>query len=119
MKNVNAKINDAIISDHATAISGRLGVVTSYDQFTNTATVGITKQQTNEIEQFITKVMCPRQLGVQAVAPQPGDQCWVAFKDNNITQPLITQFYNHRYDQFDYGKQTKSQNTMPSYLLGL
>jgi hypothetical protein len=101
------------------ALSGRLGVVMSYDETTNTATVVITKEQTDEIDQVLTKVMCPRTLGLQTVAPNQGLQCWVTLKDNNITQPLITHFFNHRYNQYDYGKQVKSMNMTPSYLLGM
>lgn len=120
---INKKQQDAITSsikeNIAQGMSGRLGVIMSYDPYDNTATVAITKEQTDEIDEVIRKVMCPRTLGVQTVAPQPGLQCWVTFKDNNVTQALITQFYNHRYSQFDYPKQSQSINTLPSYLLGI
>lgn len=113
------QINHSILENKSQAMSGRLGVIMSYDSYDNTATVQITKQQTDEMDQSINKVMCPRTLGVQTVAPQPGDLCWVAFKDDNITQALIINFYNHRYSQYDYPKQTKAHNALPSYLLGL
>lgn len=100
-------------------MSGRLGVVIQYDETTNTATVAISSEQTDEIEEVLTKVMCPTMLGIQTVAPSPGTGCWVVFKDDNITQPLISHYYNHRFEQFDYAKQVRSNNTLPTYLLGI
>jgi hypothetical protein len=117
-KHHQQQINDSINQHTAQNVAGRLGVIMSYDKYTHTATVAITKEQTDEIDEVITKVMCPVTLGVQAVAPEPGRPCWVVFKDNNITQGLITHFFNHRYSTYDYPKQSKTHVTVPSYLLG-
>lgn len=113
------KIQQAIQDNNYQKLTGRLGVISYYDSVKHTATVMITKEQTDEIESILQNVMCPRMMGVQTVAPQPGDLCWVTFKSNNITQPLITQFYNHRYEEHDYSKQISSKNTLPTYLLGM
>mgnify|MGYP001566734187 CR=1 FL=1 len=118
-KEIQQHVQDAIAEKRNQAVTGRLGVVMSYDKYDNTATVVITREQTDEIDDILRKVMCPVVLGVQTVAPSPGLQCWVVFKDNNISQPLISHFYNHRYSQYDYPKQTPATNTIPSYLLGL
>jgi hypothetical protein len=118
-KNIQKYVEDSHFNKQLQRMSGRVGVVSSYDPRQNTATVLISKEQTDEIEEVLTDVHCPRTLGVQEVAPGPGLLCWVAFKDNNITQPLITHFFNHRYEQFDYDKHNSTPDVMPNYLLGL
>ncbi len=112
-------IKQEIANNNTQIRSGTLGVISSYDDMHNTATVIITKPQSDEVDEILTNVMCPRTLGIQTVAPMPGIQCWVVFKDNNVTQPLITHFFNHRYFQYDYAKQTKTMTSLPSYLIGL
>lgn len=118
-KSVQKYVDDSHSSRQFQRMVGRVGVVCSYDAQQNTATIMISKEQTDEIEEILTNVLCPRTLGIQTVAPSPGLLCWVAFKDNNITQPLITHFFNHRYQQFDYNKHTSTPDTMPNYFLGL
>jgi hypothetical protein len=118
-RQIQQHVQSAITEKRYQAVTGRLGVVISYDKYDNTATVAVTSEHTDEIDDILTKVMCPVVLGVQTVAPSPGLQCWVVFKDNNISQPLISHFYNHRYSQYDYPKQTPATNNIPSYLLGL
>lgn len=119
MSTLKNQINDAIQKNQAQFMSGRLGVISSYNEVNNTATVMISGEQTDVVEEILQNVMCPVTLGVQSVAPSPGRQCWVVFKNNNISQPLITHYYNHRYDQYDYSKQTQANIGLPNYLLGL
>jgi len=119
VKKLEQKAQQAVTNYRLQRMSGRLGVIIKYDETTNTATVAISGEQTDQVEEILTKVMCPVQLGVQGVAPQPGTNCWVVFKDDNITQPLISHYYNHRYEQFDYAKQVRSKNDIPNYLLGI
>lgn len=96
--------------------TGRIGIITSYDPYDNTASVALSKEQSNEIEEIMTKVPCPVILGVQSVAPSPGLPCWVMFKDGKKTQPLIVSFFNHRYDQYNYSSQTRANVALPLYL---
>jgi len=118
MNKINQTIKNTINEHQFQKMVGCLGVISSYDAGSNTATVMITKEQTDEISDVIKNVMCPRIMGIQTVAPTAGLLCWVVFKDNNFTQPLITQYYNHRFNQFDYSKNVKSTNMLPSHLLG-
>lgn len=99
--------------------NGVLGVVSSYDRYRNTASVIISKPDSDEIDEILNNVACPVLLGIQSVAPTPGRPCYVVFKGGNRSQPLITHFYNHRYDQFDYGKQTAADIALPNFLLNL
>lgn len=118
-KKIQQQINDTISEKKSQRMQGRLGTLISYDPFDNTATVQVSKESTDEIDELLTKVMCPRVLGVQTVSPSPGILCWVVFKDDNVTQPLITNYYNHRYSQYDYPKQSRAINALPTYLMGL
>ncbi len=118
-RKIQDKIDQSISQNQRQGMTGRLGVVTSYNPFDNTASIYITKEQTNELDEHLTKVMCPVMLGIQYVAPRPGDHCWVVFKNGKVTEPLITHFFNHRYDQFNYGPQNQSTMNVPSYIMDL
>ena len=104
-------------SSSAPKMMGSLGVVIDYDRYTNTCTVAITEGDTNNITEILQNVVCPTQIGVQSAAPEPGRLCWVSFKNGNLTQPLIVNFYNHRYEQNDYDMQTQTPFSIPSYLM--
>lgn len=113
------KIHETISADRAQKPNGVLGVISSYDRYTHTATVIASRPDTDEVEEILQNVPCPVLLGVQAVAPEPGRPCYVVFKGGNRTQALITHYYNHRYDQYDYSRQTKADVAIPSYLLNI
>lgn len=106
-----------LINRYQKNTNGTFGTVISYNKMTNTATVVITKQETNDVDEILTGVPCPTFIGVQMVAPESGRPCWVVFKNGDVTQPLITHFYNHLYASFDYPKQISSNNVIPTYLL--
>jgi hypothetical protein len=107
----------AIGSDRNQNTSGRFGGIVSYDRYTNTATVIISKQNSNQVEQVLKNVQCPVITGLQAVSPSPGKPCWVVFKDGNINQPLITHFFNHEYAGNEYGKQNGIGFSIPSFMM--
>jgi len=119
MSKIEQQIQDAFATGRQQNLAGRLGVIASYNAIDNTATVLISGENTDVIEDILNGVMCPVQLGIQTVAPSPGRECWVVFKNNNISQPLITHYYNHKYSQYDYSKQTQANIGLPNYLLGL
>lgn len=112
-------VKSHVQSDRAQHPSGVLGVVSSYDRYTNTATVMVSAADSDAIEEILYKVPCPVLLGVQSVAPEPGRPCYVAFKGGNRNQALITHFYNHLYDETDYSRQNKANIALPSYLLNI
>lgn len=99
--------------------TGVFGVISAYDRYTNTATVITSRPDSDEIDEILNKVPCPVLLGVQTVAPSPGLPCYVIFKGGNRSQPLVSHFWNHRYDEYNYGPQTKADVALPSYLLNL
>jgi hypothetical protein len=110
-------VKDSLQMDRAQRPNGVLGVISSYDRYTNTATVMVSKPDTDEIEEILPNVPCPVLLGVQSVAPEPGRPCYVVYKNGNKSQALITHYYNHRYDHYDYFKQARAEVLLPSYLL--
>lgn len=119
MSRMRDEARNAVAENRLQSMTGRLGVIAQYDEISNTATVLISGEQSDAIEDVLEHVMCPVTLGVQTVAPSPGRLCWVVFKNGNYSQPLISHYYNHRYSDYDYGKQTQANNGLPSYLLGM
>lgn len=111
-----AEIDKCIQNNRLQYPAGVLGVIASYDRYTNTATVITTKADTDEVEEILKNVPCPVLLGIQAAAPDPGMPCYVIFKGGNRTQALISHYYNHKYDEYNYGPQTKADIDIPSYL---
>lgn len=99
--------------------TGVLGVISAYDRYTNTASVITSQPDTDEIDEVMRNVPCPVLLGIQSVAPEPGRPCFVVFKNGNRTKPLISHYYNHNYDKYDYSKQNKTHIAFPSYLINL
>jgi hypothetical protein len=118
-KELNACVNEAILRDKAQKPLGVLGVISSYDRYTHTCTVIVSRPDTDEVEEILRNVPCPVLLGVQAVAPEPGRPCYVVYKGGNKSQALITHFYNHRYSEYDYSRQTRAEVAIPSYLLNI
>lgn len=115
---VQKQIDQTIRDDRYKKLSNAVGVILSYDKFANTATVMVSKSETDEAEEILKNVPCPTNIGVQMAAPEPGRLCVVIFRNGNITQPLITNYYNHRFSQYDYNRQSPTQVDIPSYLLG-
>lgn len=110
-------IKENIVQAHAQqqAVPG-YGIVMNYEPSTNTATVLMASPGSDQPGEIHKEVMCPTNIGVQSVAPEPGRPCWVVFKNNNIAFPIITNFFNHVYDQIDYTKQTKAVNPLPKFM---
>lgn len=96
---------------------GSIGVIVSFDNTSNTATVGITENDTDEIREILSKVPCPISLGVQTVSPTPGMLCWVQFRGGKITAPIVINYYNHLFDKFSYTKQYQTDFSLPSSLM--
>lgn len=118
-KQINSAIQQQIASSQASRTGMRIGVVTSYNAFTNTATVIISEPDSDAVDEILTEVPCPTNIGVQLTAPEPGRMCIVVFKNGAITQPLIVSFFNHSYRQFDYVKQNRAGYTLPTYLMSM
>ena len=116
-KELDRSIAEVLRQERSQRPPGVLGVISSYDRYTNTATVIVSRPDTDEVEEILRKVPCPVLLGIQAVAPEPGRPCYVIFKGGNKTQALISHYYNHRYEDYDYEKQSPAHVSIPSYLL--
>lgn len=98
--------------------TGSVGVIITYDKYSNTATVLVSKPETDEADEILHNVPCPTFIGVQMAAPEPGRPCYVLFKNGMVTQPLISHFYNHRYLENDLNRQSPSHMNLPTYMLG-
>lgn len=105
-------------SERQRLYNGRNGVIISYDAMTNTATVLISKAESDEIDEVLPNVLCPVKLGLQSIHPEPGQQCWVAFKGGSLQSPLIVSYFNVNYEHFNYQKQNRIASGIPNYLIG-
>lgn len=97
-------------------VKSRYGIVTGYDRTSNTATVLMTASDSDLPSEVLKNVPCPVLLGVQTVAPEPGRPCWVVFKGNSETFPVISHFFNHSYEKFDYKRQNNASTGIPSFV---
>lgn len=118
-KTLTTTVQQQIDANNVRKTGIRIGVVTSYNSFTNTATVVLSEADTDAVDEIITDVPCPTHLGLQQVAPDVGRMCTVVFKNGAITQPLIVSFFNHSFKTFDYMKQNRAGYTLPTYLVGM
>jgi hypothetical protein len=120
MKQHNEKfeshLRERIAQSSGVKVNDRHGLILSYNATKNTATVALTGQDSDFITDLLKEVPCPTYMGLQVAAPEPGRGCWVAFKGGHESQPMITHFYNHDYEKFDYRKMSSAKNDIPRYL---
>lgn len=110
-------VNDSIVRQNNFVPKSQAGVVLSYNPSKHSATVMLTGPTGQEIGMILKHVPCPVQLGVQGVAPEPGRPCWVDFQGQDDSMPIITHYYNPRYEQFDHQRQNLSKNGIPRFTL--
>ena len=118
-KDLKKCIKNEINTNRTQYPNGVLGVISAYDRYTNSATVIVSRPDTDEVDEILNKVPCPVLLGIQSVAPEPGLPCYVVYKVGNRSQPLITHFYNHNYNLYNYGPQTQANVALPNFLLNI
>lgn len=95
------------------------GIVMNYNSIHNTADIIISDQGSDNFGEVFRNVPCPMIPGVQSTAPQKGTPCFVIFKDNRGSYPVVTHFFNHVYGQFSYGPQYQAINPLPRFMLDL
>lgn len=95
------------------------GIVLNYDQVYNTADIIIADQGSDNFGDKYSDVPCPMISGIQTVSPQKGTPCVVIFKDNKGTYPVITNFFNHLYNEFSYNEHYKAVNPLPRFMMDL
>lgn len=93
------------------------GIVMSYDSINNRADVLMSSAASDSPGELLKGVMCPTNKGVQGVSPEPGRPCWVVFKNGSLATPIITNYFNHAFDQVDYQSQYTATNPIPRYML--
>lgn len=120
MSKFDRKVTESIIKPHLRTMGEPgFGIVITYDQNSNTATVLMAQKGSDAAGEIYHNVPCPTTMGVQTVAPDPGRQCAVTFKNGNIGSPIITNFFNYMYEQFDYSKQNTAPAPMPYFMRGM
>ena len=109
-------ISNKINLERYSRVSDRHGIILSYNHRSNTATVGLTGQDSDSITDIIKEVPCPTYNGLQLGAPDAGRHCYVVFKGGRESQPMITHYYNHNYEKYDYHKMSNCKSNVPKYL---
>lgn len=109
-------IDNKIAADRSVRTTDRNGIILSYNPKTNTATVALSGQDSDDMGDIVKNVPCPTYHGLQLCAPKMGRPCYVVFKGGRESQPMITHYYNHSYEKFDYESMTNSHSTIPKYL---
>jgi hypothetical protein len=112
-------IQDAILRDRQSRPVNRSGVIASYDPVTNTATVIMSDNFSNQVRDVVRNVTCPTNHGIQMVAPEPGRGCWVAFDGIDQQYPYIVSYHNSLYAKYDETKQTEAYSGIPRYMLDM
>ena len=116
----NQYIDSKIQTSDETRNIDRFGVVLSYNGVTNTATVLMSSPSTESAGDIIENVPCPVLMGIQMAAPEPGRPCWVCFKGNRGEKyPMISQFFNHDFEKYDYQRHTAASTGIPFYMLSM
>lgn len=112
-------IQNAMLQDRQSRTRDRFGIIAEYNADTNMATVLMSDQFSDQINDVITNVPCPTNIGIQGVAPEPGRGCWVAYDGTSATAPYILSFTNLDYPKYDYMKQSVATTAVPKYMLDL
>lgn len=111
-KHIKEKISQARAEESA----NRYGIVMSYDRMSNTATVLLSAPESDGTGDLVRGVLCPVYPGIQMAAPEPGRPCWVVFKDRKGEKfPMISHYFNHNYQKFDYAKQNRHFIGLPRF----
>lgn len=104
------KIQDQLATNEMQRARTRPGVIMSYNKTTNTATVVLEDQYSDNIGNIIKNVVCPNINGVQMVAPSAGSRCLVGFRDSNEAKPYVINYYNDTFNSVNY-RYNNSVNT--------
>lgn len=95
------------------------GIVLTYDKEKNTATVLMSRPGSELPGEIHSGVACPSTVGLQTAAPEPGRPCLVMFKDGTQSYPMITHFFNPKFEEIDYERQYYIKNDIPRFMLEL
>lgn len=99
---------------------GRWGIISSYDQYTNTATVILASPDSDGVGDIVPNVQCPVYMGIQLAAPEPGRPCWVVFVGSkNDSRPIITNYFNFDYAKRDFYRHSDARHGVSQYMLSM
>lgn len=105
-------VDPALRQNHAPTY----GIIMSYDPENNQATIMTARPGSDQMGEVYKQVPCPQNNGVQSVDPEPGRPCVLSFPNGTQNSPIITAFFNPRYQENDYAKQTRARNEIPRFL---
>lgn len=112
-------IKDVINHEKNVQTRDTLGIISSYNRATNTATVLALDPASDTIAGIYEKVPCPVFPGIQMSAPRPGRACWLNFRGSGTTdsRPFIVAYYSHDFVRKDYNNAYQSRTGILQYNL--
>lgn len=98
----------------------RPGIIQAYDPKSHTATVLMSAPDSDARGNILTNVLCPVFPGIQNVAPDLGRPCFVVFRNGqNDKKAMISHYFNHNYNKYEYTKHNFARSAIPTYMTGL
>lgn len=112
------RLKDNIIGPQLESkLSTTSGIVAGVDPGRNTVDVWIAGQGNSHLmSEMLFKVPFPVITGIQASLPRIGMMCWVDFKGNDFSSPVVTHFYNPVFQETQERKQNQAINTTPRFM---
>lgn len=95
------------------------GIVMYHNYIHNTVDILIAPQSSNKQGEMLFNVPYPTTNGVQMVAPEVGTPCWVQFKGGDYSTPMVTNFFNHVYEETRKEQQYKASNDIPKFMINM
>lgn len=95
------------------------GMVSAVNQMNNTVDIWLAAPDSGEFSEVLFNVPYPVSPGIQVAAPPIGYACWVDFKGNDYSNPIVTHFFNPSFFDTQYEKQTTAINNVPRFMLGM
>lgn len=111
------KISDQIDNSRFQQTKTRPGVISSYDKYTNMATVILDERHSGTVGDILNNVPCPFTYGVQTVAPSPGTRCLVSFRSDSERDPYIINIMNDQYETGKIISNTSVDTGIPKFMV--
>ena len=116
---VRSQIESQLHAIQNNQTTGCQGVILQYFNERNSATVLLSRQNSNLPGEVLNSVPCPYIPGLQYAAPEPGRMCWVEFRGDNHNTPVITHFFNSNFQNVDYEAHSDSRTNIPKFMIDM
>lgn len=114
------RIKDEIIhKETKQSVRSTYGIVSNVNIRKNTVDVWLAAPDSDEFSEVLFNVPYPIMPGIQMAAPPVGTPCWVDFKGNDYSTPIVTHFFNHVFLETQSERHNTAVNEVPRYMYGM